>query len=268
VAAVHAADIRVDVGDLGVEQRRVGGVADVDGGDAGVLLGRGDDEEVSDGVERAGADAAELGGREAGDDHRVLRVGGVDDVEPRVGAADVDEGALPAEAPDGVGVVAVVDALELERAQQRRRRGVGEVPEVDAAAGDRGEERLAVGGARGGHGVGLGLALGVRAQKLRDEDWREGVGDVPELVGAVAGEQQVAVDHRGLVVGLGAELRADDLAEQIGGVGLIRQHPAGGVGGGGERRDQERCAEAELGHGAQCLSPRGWTQCRRSSARH
>ena len=176
-----------------------GRIADVQGRDAAALLRRHDDQDVADRVERAGADAAVRRRRHLFHDRRRGGIGRVDDLDAVVGGADVDVLPLPGDAPDRLGVVAVVRAGDRDRLDVFGRGRAGDVPDVDAAAADRDHvEGVAVAGVR--NRVALGLAPGAVGRREAGELLgRGGVRHVvdPELL--VAADHQVAVEHGRLV---------------------------------------------------------------------
>ncbi len=177
--------------------------------------------------ERSGDDPAELVGGEPGHDGGALQLGGVDHVQAGAGAADVERVALPADAPDRLGVVAVVDPFDGDGAQQHRVQDVAQIPELDAEPVDHrrvGAPLAAVVAPVEGDLMRLRLAIAVRALEGAEEARPVGVGDVPEGVLCVAREEQRAVHHRGLVVLLAVAAHGGgddpaDLARVVGAAG-------------------------------------------------
>ncbi len=143
VAIHHHAVARRRVDRL--QKDRVFWIADVVGGEA-IVVGRGGNEQVADGKDRADAEAAELAGRDrvrlaraAIHEHRIRRVAGIDDVEAGARAGDVGiTAALPADPPRRWSIVAARQARQADLTELARLRvgriDLAPVPELQACA--------------------------------------------------------------------------------------------------------------------------------------
>ena len=241
VAVVKTADVGRPRRNDGVEQAGQQRIGDIDGRDAGEGLGRGDDQRGTEGIQRAGGDIAETGARDGGDVDGGGGIGDVDDVEAEGGGTGVEVVALPGDAPDAAGDVTVVDVRKLKLADECRCRGVGDIPDVDPLSRNGGHVGGAVGLPGVGDLVGLRLAGAEVAQHLGALHRGIGIGDVPDLVDRVPGEDDVAIIDRGLVEVQGTQLRADG-GELLGRrVGEVRNHAVHRK----DRRHGKRGSEAE-----------------------